>query len=39
MSLVLIIGVLALDEPLGDRRLLALPLIAIGVFLLQQAGA
>jgi multidrug transporter EmrE-like cation transporter len=34
----LIVGVVALDEPLGACRLLALALIALGVFLLQRAG-
>jgi multidrug transporter EmrE-like cation transporter len=38
MSLMLIVGVVALDEPLGAGRLLALALIALGVFLLQRAG-
>jgi uncharacterized membrane protein len=39
MSLVLIVGVVALDEPLGTGRILALALVALGVFLLQRAGA
>jgi len=39
MSLVLIVGVVALDEPLGAGRILALALVALGVFLLQRAGA
>lgn len=39
MSLVLVVGVVALDEPLGAGRVLALALIAIGVFLLQRTGA
>jgi drug/metabolite transporter (DMT)-like permease len=38
MSLMLIVGVVALDEPLGAGRFLALALIALGVFLLQRAG-
>jgi len=38
MSLVLVVGVVALDEPLGPSRILALALIALGVFLLQRAG-
>jgi multidrug transporter EmrE-like cation transporter len=39
MSLVLLVGVVALDEPLGVGRVLALALIAIGVLILQRAGA
>ena len=38
MSLLLIVGVVALDEPLGAGRCLALALIVLGVFLLQRAG-
>jgi drug/metabolite transporter (DMT)-like permease len=38
MSLMLIVGVVALNEPLGTSRFLALALIALGVFLLQRAG-
>ena len=38
MALVLVVGFLIFDEPVTARRLLALGLIALGIFLLQRQG-